>query len=299
MPMPSSDSLREAAVDRVAAQWIALGCQLAGGAETAVVDLEALVAITAEIGESSPRVYVAALDWCVAYGQAVNSARLKNVAAGIGVRATALAELAGAVRAAGGPRWPFALAGSSRQPRGKIVVADLSSPARLLWRVRSAFGVNARADILVALLTMPSPAVSISELARTTHFAKRNVAQAAYGMRLAGLVQIDRVGNEDRARIPPDSPLRPWLVPGPPPPCIDWPARWRVVLRAIAAAESLRASGAIVRAVESRAAIEPLLPLLNDAALPRPDLTASGAAFAGAFDAWLSQLEGVLGSGGR
>jgi hypothetical protein len=297
--MPSSDSLREATVGRAAAQWIALGCQLAGEAESSVVDLEALIGITAELAASSPRVYEASLDWCVAYGAAVNSARLKNVAAYIGVRDAALAEYAASVRGAGGPRWPMAGTGPAWRTRGKVVVTNLSLRARLVWRVRLAFGVNARSDILVALLSMAGAAISVADLARNTHYTKRNVAQAVDGMRLAGVVAVDRVGNEDRVRVPAESPLRAWLWPQPAQQPVDWPARWRVALRLIDALTAQSGSSALVRAIEVRAAIEPLLGLFDAAALPRPDPTSTGPAFAEAFDAWVDQIAVLLGSVGH
>ena len=292
--MSLSDSLRDAIVDRIAAQWIALGCRLAGSADATVVDLEALLVVTAEVAESDPRVYEAALDWCLAYGQAVNTSRLKRVAAEIGGRSPGMSEFAGTLTLAGGPRWPFAARGRPYAARGKVAVSDLLPAGRLVWRVRAAFGVNARADIIAALLVMPAPSASIADLARRTRFTKRNVAQAVGSMRLAGVVEADRVGNEDRVGIRADSPLRSWLYPEPAAPFIDWPARWRIALQALVALEATASASPTVRAVEGRAWIEGVIPALNDAALPRPNLAAMGSAFADAYDAWIAVMESTL-----
>ena len=53
------------------------------------------------------------------------------------------------------------------------------APARLVWRLRSAFGVNARADILALLLSCPAGTeMRVADIARRTGFSKRNAALA-------------------------------------------------------------------------------------------------------------------------
>jgi hypothetical protein len=291
MPMPSSDSLREATIDRIAAQWIALGCQLASEADSTVLDMEALVAVTAELAESDPRVYEAALDWCLAYGQAINTSRLRTIAAEMTIEPRRLAEFSGTLARAGGPTWPSAAGGRPYLSRGKVLVADLTSPSRLLWRIRAAFGVNARADILAALLTMTAPAISVAELAHRTRFTKRNIAQASNSMRLAGVIEIDRVFNEDRVKMAADSPLRSWLYARSSAPSVDWPGRWRVVIQSLRVLDATQDASLTVRAVEGRASLEGLLPVLSDAALPLPNLSPVGPEFAVAYDAWIAAVE--------
>ena len=70
----------------------------------------------------------------------------------------ALASFSAVVGASGGPTWSAVRGATpmSASLRGKVAVRDLSSPARLVWRLRSAFGVNARADILGLLLSSPA-----------------------------------------------------------------------------------------------------------------------------------------------
>lgn len=296
--MRLSDSLRTAIVDRVAAQWIALGCQLVGEADRTVVDPEALVAITSEVGETEPRVYEAALDWCIMHGRAVNTSRLKAVAAELDVAAERLGAFGGTIAAARGPRWPFATAGRPYRSRRKVLVDDLAAPSRLAWRIRAAFGVNARADIIAALLTMPAGSTSVAELARRTRFTKRNVALALASMRLAGVIEVARLGNEDRVRLASESPLRAWLLPRPTV-AIDWTSRWKIALHSLRVVEATEQASPAVRAVEGRASVAALLPAIADAALPRPDISAVGPAFAGAYDAWVSAIGEVLRSVGE
>jgi hypothetical protein len=292
-------SLRSAALDRLAAGWIALGGQLEGEPDLTIVDPEALVAATAELARDDDRVLGVALDWCVAYGDSLNVARLRRVA---GAMATpvAVGSFAVTISSLGGPRWSVGEGGEpmNASHRGKVAVRDLSAPARLVWRLRSAFGVNARADILAMLLSTPSGTeLRIAEVARRTGFSKRNVALAIESMRLAGIVETDRRANSDRVTLPADTPLRAFLrepIPAP-----DWTARWTVVVQLLRLADRLSGApdGAVL--VEERLIAESLTPTLRDAGLPRPDLAVRGPGFAASFEGWIGALTTVLSDVGR
>ncbi|MEI7743147.1 MAG: hypothetical protein WCK58_05270 [Chloroflexota bacterium] len=296
--MTPGDSLREAALGRLAAQWTALGGQLDGPAETRVVDLEALLAATARIATREPRLAEVALAWCVRHGPVVNGARLRTVAAELDA-AAAIAGFAAAVRRGGGPPWPVAATGepggpwSVIDPRpGLVVVRDLAAPARLVWRLRAGFGVSARADILAVLLGAPAP-LSIADLATRTRFGKRTVAGAVADMALAGLADVERTGNADRVRLADGAPVRAWLA-APAAPARDEASRWRCVLAALDLHGRISGTRDAVRAVEGRAAFEALRPALAAGGLPRPDTTVPGAAFAAGVDAWLEALAAAI-----
>jgi hypothetical protein len=292
--MSTPGRLREAALGRLAAQWTALGGQLDGPVEASVVDLEALLAATARLGPEEPRVAETALAWCSRHGTAVSGARLRTVAAELGTSAET-ASLAAAVRRAGGPPWPAAgeegwsspWKGIDPRP-GLVVVRDLAAPSRLVWRLRAGFGVNARADVLAALLLAPAP-LSFADLAARTRFGKRTVAGAVADMALAGLAEVERAGNADRVRLADGSPLRAWL-PARAAPSRDEASRWRCVLAALDLAGRLEGVPGSVRAVEGRALTDALRGALVGAGLPRPDTTAVGAAFAASLGDWLDAL---------
>jgi hypothetical protein len=207
----------------------------------------------------------------------------------------ALASFAVVVGASGGPTWSE---GAGATPmaaslRGKVAVRDLSAPPRLVWRLRSAFGVNARADILALLLSCPAGTeMRVADIARQTGFSKRNAALAIESMALAGVVETDRKGNSDRVALPVDSPLRAFLprpVASP-----DWTSRWTVAIEVLRLVERLADAPDGVVVVEERLAAESLGPRLRDAGLPRPDLTVRGPAFAATFDSWIGALAAVL-----
>jgi hypothetical protein len=296
--MTPGDSLREAALGRLAAQWTALGGQLDGPAETRVVDLEALLAATARLAPAEPRLAEVALAWSIRHGSAVNGARLRTVAAELDA-AGPTAELATAVRQAGGPPWSLAATGgpvgawSAIDPRpGLVVVRDLAAPARLVWRLRAGFGVNARADILAVLLTAPAP-LSIADLAARTRFGKRAVAGAVADMALAGLADVDRVGNADRVRLADRAPVRAWMA-APVAQTVDEASRWRCVLAALDLQSRILSRPEAVRAVEGRAMADTIRPALAAGGLPRPDTTVTGAAFASEVDAWFEALTAAI-----
>jgi len=285
--MRGTDSLRDALLDRLAAQWITLGVAITGPADETLVDPEALVAATALAGRDEPRVYEGALDWCARYGTALNVARLKAVAREIGGDPRDLEEFAALVAGAGGPRWP--VAGGLVLPhkvRGKVRLPDLRSPALLAWRLRSVFGVAARADILAVLVATPDRAYPLADLARHTRSTKRNVTLAVRALTMAGVVEVDRAGNEQRVRLTPDAGFRDWLGHAPAR-LVDWTARYAVVAAVLGFDAAV---SPVVRAIEARALVERLLPVIRRADLPVPDTTKLGEAFGAAFDAWRKAL---------
>jgi len=294
--MPRSGSLREAVVDRLAAQWIALGCQLSGLPETDVVDLEAAIVVTAGLDRAEDaRVREAGIDWCVAFGQAINTSRLKTVAREMEVRDDHLSLFAADVAASGGPLWPFGAGRDGEHvARGKVRVRDLSGPPRLVWRLRSAFGVNARADILAALIADPGGAPTIADLTRTTRFTKRNVAVAVASMDLAGVVEVGRTQNRDRVSLPDRSPFRSWLSARRPGGPADWVARWNVALRTLCVLDATEAAVEPVQLVEARVSVEQLAADIARARLPGPDLSRTGAEFLAEHARWVAEVAGVL-----
>ena len=297
MPMPLSDRLRDALVQRAWAQWIALGVSAVGRPEESVVDPEALVALTAELGDADARLRDTSIDWCVSYGRYVNTTRLRRVVEEMATRPEAIGEYAATVAAGGGPRWPMA---SDPRPgyrsRGKAHLEHLDSAPRLILRLRAAFGVNARADVLAALALRSGTALSLADLARITRFTKRNVALTVDALALAGLLEFDVVGNERRAGLRRER-LRPWLPTGRVEP-VEWVDRFRVGLatqRFLAGQQPTKRS---VRAIEARALVRDLHPAIRRALLPQPKSGEFREAFGDAFDAWVEQLSLLLETGG-
>lgn len=293
--MLPSDSLRGALVQRAWAQWIALGVSGVGTAERGVIDPEALVVLTAELGDSDARLRDASIDWCIAFGRYISATRLRRVLDEMGGAPDAIGEYAGTVAAAGGPRWPMA---SDPRPgyrsRGKARLQHLESAPRLILRFRAAFGVNARADVLAALALRPGLALTLSDLARITRYTKRNVALTVDSLALAGLVELASVGNERRARLHRDN-LWPWLSPQRAE-SVEWIDRFAVSLATLRFMEMQQPAKPGVRTVEARVLVRELETKIRRADLPVPDTRTVGGSFGDEFSDWLVRLTMTIGT---
>jgi hypothetical protein len=289
MPMLRlGSSLQRAMLDRAWIQWTALGVDATGERDDAVVDPEALIALSAELGDADARLRDLSTDWCAAFGRYVNGSRLKQVVRELRTPPGMIGEYAATVAAAGGPSWPMATRPRPDYVRRDKARMDSALPrARLRIRLRAAFGVNARADILAALLAASPHDVSAADLARTTRFTKVNVASALDALLLAGLVLPRPVANERRMSLPP----RISLLPGLKAPVVqpDWVTRFGVALQVHRFTQQDGMS-VTVRAIEARRLIGSLADRMSAEGMPFPDLEASGDRFANAFDRWLVTL---------
>jgi hypothetical protein len=293
----STSALQSALLNRAWIQWIALGVDAVGERDDDVVDPEALIALTAELGDADARLRDVSTDWCVAYGRYVNGSRLKQVARELATPPDAIGEYVATVAAAGGPAWPMAT-----QPRpdylarGKARLGSARSRPRLRIRLRAGFGVNARADVLAALLVDPRNGLSVADLARKTRFTKPSTAFAVDALVLAGLLEPRMVGNERRLVL-----TKPGeILPGLRPPIVqpDWVARFGVALDVVRF-DRQDGMSPPVRAIEARRIVEPLLPRITSEGLPELNLDAFGDDFADAFDRWVVQLVDNLRSPSR
>ncbi len=287
--MQRSDSpLQAALLNRAWIQWTALGVDATAEPDDSAVDPEALIALTAELGDADARLRDLSTDWCVKYGRYVNGSRLKQVARELAVSPESVGEYVATVIAGGGPAWPMATRPRpDYQPRSKARMASATARARVRVRLRAAFGVNARADVLAALLAASPRAVTIADLARTTRFTKPNVASAIDALALAGLIRMSVVGNERRVGLPPKLSVLPGLRPPVPQP--DWVAQFGVALEVLRFTDRTGMS-ATVRAIEARRLAERLQDRIVAEGMPQPYLEAVGNAFALAFDRWLVEL---------
>lgn len=294
----SANRLRPALVDRAAMQWSALGVALQAPRELAVVDLEALIGLTAAVGAADARVWEGAIAWCGRYGRFVNSARLRSVVAEMGIAGTELAAFSTAARLAGAPPWSLAGEPQPDPSRGEsrddlVVVKPARDAARLLWFLRATFGVNARADLVANLAARPGSTPTVLELARLTRFTKRNTAVALDDLVLSGVVERRGPGTVGRFRLRDRPSLLRWLGMPDSVEYPDWVAQFTVGLH-VSAFLDADPSSPRVRAIEARATVTGLRPSIERADLPGPDLRVTGPAFAEEFDEWVDQLAGGL-----
>ncbi len=285
---PLASPLQGALLNRAWIQWAALGVDATVERDDTVIDPEALIALTAELGDADARLLDLSTDWCVAYGRYVNGSRLKQVVRELGTPRNAIGEYVATIAAAGGPGWPMATQPRPHYVRREKARLDAAeSRPRLRIRLRAAFGVNARADILAALLASSPGDLNAADLARQTRFTKPSIASALDALLLAGLVTARPVANERRFALPPKVPILPGLRP--PVPQADWVAQFAVALEVLRFSERDQMS-TTVRAIEARRLIVLLADRLSAEHMPMPYLEAAGDEFAMTFDRWIVRL---------
>jgi hypothetical protein len=283
-----ASALQGALLNRAWTQWAALGVDATVEPDDAVVDPEALITLTAELGDADARLRDLSTDWCLGSGRYINGARLKQVVRELGTPADAIGRYVATVKAAGGPTWPMATGPRvDYVRRGKARLDSADSKARLRIRLRAAFGVNARADILAALLATSPRGLNAADLARVTRFTKPNIASALDALLLSGLVTARPVANERRFAVPPKVPILPGLRP--PVPQADWVTTFSVAL-GVLRFQSRTDMSTTVRAIEARRLVNSLVARISAERMPMPYLDAGGDEFGVAFDRWATYL---------
>lgn len=285
----SARALRIALLNRAWIQWVALGVDAQQEEDHAVVDPEALIALTAEIGADDVRLLDVSTDWCVTYGAYINASRLKRVAREMHTSDEDLGEFAATVAVSGGPRWSMATEPRSDYSYRRKARLETAQPrARLRIRLRAAFGINARADVLAALLARAPAEARIADLARTTRFSKENVTPAVDALALAGLVKVRSISNERRVSLATKTALLPGLrAPVSQP---DWVNTFAAALQVLRFLERSDGLSPVVFAIEARRTVDTIHDglRLEGAPLPRPE--AVGDAFVDAFNRWCSDF---------
>lgn len=302
----SRPQLRERLLNLLWQQWAALGVAGAAKPDAEwCVDPEALVLATTTQGRAEPRLFNEMLDWLWVHGESVNIQRLKNIqkAVGLGDRRVLRAIAASLSQRSTLSKWKLLATISESVPkpaeslfvskdgvpqpsfgqsdpiflkhgfrRGPIKRRDLSQspnpllPATLLWKLRALFGVQARAEILLWLLTHESG--HAADIARGTFYFPRTVDKTLKELAASGMVKSARAGREKRCWLKPGewSFLKTWSQPEGFPRWIDW-ARFFTVQERFGLVLSNRDFSPILQASELRRVFDELQPVLTDGGL--------------------------------
>lgn len=258
------------------------------------VDPEALVVLTAWLGDTDARLRDEATDWCIQFGSWLSATRLTNLLddADEDTRAR-FGELAATVSAHAPLRWRGATQARPFRPTGRSQLESFAAPARVALRLRAILGVGARAEVMRLMLAAPGTACAASGLVAEAGFKKRNVADALESFRRGGVLVADRVGNQLKYRL---RDAAGWTaVVGELP---DVSPRWVRLVPTLAALvegeERLRALPSRVRQVELRKLARTHEPALSAAGLTAPPSPGGGAAFEETFASWLERVTSEL-----
>jgi hypothetical protein len=198
--MPTSSrrraSLRELEMELLWGAWSELG--VSGWGRTHrnwVVDPEPLILRTAEVADSDPRLRDEALDWCVHYWRYVSRVRLRAL---LRDRTDEAAEawgwFAATVNKHSTARWPGSTDEISYKITGRSSLTTLKQPSRAWLRMRAAFGVGARTEILRFFLSGRSLG-STTAITDWVGYGKTNVVNECDSLEKAGVLRRRHIGN--------------------------------------------------------------------------------------------------------
>ncbi|MEI7927933.1 MAG: hypothetical protein WCH40_05230 [Verrucomicrobiales bacterium] len=304
----SRDKLLGQLVDFLWRQWTSLGVPGNRASEGDwIIDPEALVLITTDIGRHDTRLLDLAIDWLHSYGRSINLQRLRRlqgqwpasderVLSGI---SDILAEqsvmrkwqllreshrfpdpaeslfvsITGASPPVFGepdPRFErYGLLRTRWEPRNACQPPRSDLPCNLLWTLRALFGVNARAEIMAWLLTHESghPAA----IAMATGYFSKSIQVTLNEMEQSGHVRSERDGREKKFRL--HRPHWSFLIASPDsrsfPRWINWPPLFYFAFRTLDLLGKAETPGAseTLRAIQQRGFLDEIAPALRESGL--------------------------------
>lgn len=195
-----SATLRSATLDALWRQWSAVGGMVSARARaTSLVDPEALMLMSLALETVEPRFADLLADWARLNSELLSVQRMRNLARrfpeGIGESLAAFARIA--LAEGKDHRWK-SIAGTEasldlgrrHQGKSRATRAQLLEPTALLLRLRLAFGVGIKADLIGFLLsTDRGERASIGTIATATSYTVAAVRKAAQALAEARVIE--------------------------------------------------------------------------------------------------------------
>lgn len=190
---------RTAAVDATWRQWAALGAPISGKPAAMVVDPEALLLLSCTLREDERRLDDVLAWWARAGAVLLSVQRVRTLGARFPTSSqTGLAAFARAAVDEGDARWKSLAVGESDDAlisRGKRGgEPNWAASPSLMLRLRAAFGVGVKADVLAVLIAMGGVNATVRELVWATGYTKAAIRRAVQEMLSARVVRgtVDR-----------------------------------------------------------------------------------------------------------
>jgi hypothetical protein len=168
-----------------------------------LVPLEELIILTTVIAEYDPRLRDEALDWCSRYHHYVSVSRLKTLVKKIGTPVFEPFSLfASTLNTITQSNWPIF---SEVTPlkfvsSRKSILPSLNAPSLLQLRLRSFFGVGARADLFTYFLTEIKSDFTASD-AVDIGYGKRSLAEILDNLALSGFLTSTMIRNQKKYEL--------------------------------------------------------------------------------------------------
>ncbi|MFQ6046616.1 MAG: hypothetical protein ACE5PT_09735 [Gemmatimonadales bacterium] len=197
-PARVAAEVRDALVTLLWRQWSAIGGAASAQPARSQVDPEALILGSLGLESAEPRLWVVMRDWLREGTRLLSVQRLENTCRLFDESIKShLGRVAWvAVHEAMDARWrrlakgvePPSSDGARRRSRG----VALDAPAALILRLRSAFGVGVKADVLAFLLGRSAEPSRTALIVRATAYTQPSVFRALKELVAAGLVNASR-----------------------------------------------------------------------------------------------------------
>jgi hypothetical protein len=239
----SAESAKRWALDLAWSLWTELGASGQRRSHSNVgVDLEPLIVTTAYLSRFDARLRDESLDWCVLNVGYVSSDRLRNFLRTVDENLRqAFGPYSATMKKTRRVSWPEDGRPFAFSPTRRSVAPDLFRPALVQLRLRAAFGVSGRAEVLRWLLDQPDHFVGSLELALKSYYGKDNVADTLDLLARAGLLHetvMTTAGNQRVFRLDRQANIVSALMDWVKVPQQRWDAVFRAVVRLIEFAQT-------------------------------------------------------------
>ncbi|MEO5798540.1 MAG: hypothetical protein ABIS00_03765 [Gemmatimonadales bacterium] len=190
MSLDTADSIAKAAkktaVDLGWNQWQSLTSP--AGRTTAIVDIETLVILSLAIVQHERRLGDLVASWSAEGARYLSVGRMRKIATRFGsAGASALGAYAALI---GDHRWIADATSHALSVRGKRAAPlQFTGEAALMLRLRAAFGVGPKADLLTVLIGLHGATATVRDLTHATTYVARAVRQSLDEMSSAGIVE--------------------------------------------------------------------------------------------------------------
>lgn len=279
--------------------WGELGVRgvVRGRHEQWSIDPEPLIAFTARMADSDPRLRDESIDWCIRHERYVSRARLRGILRRSDPHTQrAFGPYAATLAVHTGRAWPAATQPVPYHPTGRSSLNPLTNPALIRLRLRALFGVGARAEILHAFIAQPHAQTTAADLARLTGYTKRNVTEELDRLALAGLLQVAAPTNQFLYRLQNRAALLELVGQRP-----RWFPSWEPTLRVVAAlldmARATEKESPAVQAIEAEKLLAGVTSDLHDARITPPSPARERTGAPEELQLWAADLLRDLSSG--
>lgn len=168
-----------------------------------LISLEELIILTTVIADYDPRLRDEALDWCSRYHHFVSVNRLKTLVKKIGTPIfEPFSVFASTLNTTTQSNWPIfsEVVPLKFLPSKKSILPPLNAPALLQLRLRSFFGVGARADLFTYFLTEIKGDFTASD-AVDIGYGKRSLAEILDSLALSGFLTSTIIRNQRKYEL--------------------------------------------------------------------------------------------------